>query len=47
MLSAGGSKDYKDLLKPFNLNPKSKDFWQNGMNLIISLIDELELLLKE
>ena len=47
MLSAGGSKDYKDLLKPFNLNPKNKDFWQNGMNLIISLIDELELLLKE
>lgn len=45
MLSAGGSKDYKELLKVFNLNPKNKDFWQNGMNLIISLIDELELLL--
>ncbi|MBR2141092.1 MAG: M3 family oligoendopeptidase [Rickettsiales bacterium] len=47
LLSAGGSKDYKELLKAFNLNPKNKDFWQNGMNLIISLIDELESLLKE
>lgn len=47
LLSAGGSKDYKELLKPFNLNPKDKDFWQNGMNLIISLIDELEQLMGE
>ena len=45
LLEAGGSKDYKELLKPFNLNPKSPDFWQQGMNLIIDLIDELEVLL--
>ena len=46
LLKSGGSKDYKELLKPFNLNPKNPDFWQNGMNLIIELIDELEILLK-
>lgn len=47
LLSAGGSRDYKILLKQFDLNPKDKDFWQKGMNLIIELIDELEKLLKE
>ena len=46
LLKAGGSKDYKELLKPFDLNPQNPDFWQNGMNLIIELIDELEILLK-
>ena len=45
LLEAGGSEDYKELLKPFNLNPRSPDFWQQGMNLIIDLIDELEVLL--
>lgn len=47
LLSAGGSKNYVDLLEPFNLDPRDEDFWQNGMNLIISLIDELEQLLEE
>ncbi len=47
LLSAGGSQDYKILLKQFGLNPKEKDFWQKGMNLIIELIDELEQLLKD
>lgn len=46
LLKAGGSKDYKELLKPFDLNPQNPDFWQNGMNLIIELIDELEILLE-
>ena len=36
----------KELLKPFDLNPQNPDFWQNGMNLIIGLIDELEILLE-
>lgn len=46
LLEAGGSEDYKELLKPFDLNPSNPDFWRNGMNLIIELIDELEILLK-
>ena len=29
-------------LKEFDLDPKRKDFWQMGMNLIQNLIDELE-----
>lgn len=45
LLSAGGSKKYTELLKLFNLNPKDKEFWNNGMNMIIDLIDELEKLL--
>ncbi len=47
LLTAGGSRNYKILLKQFGLNPKNKDFWQKGMNLIIELIDELEQLLKD
>lgn len=47
LLSAGGSKNYIDLLEPFNLDPREEDFWQNGMNLIISMIDELEELLNK
>ena len=42
LLKSGGSKDYKKLLMDFNLNPKNKDFWQMGMNLIKNFIDELE-----
>ena len=47
LLSAGGSKNYVDLLEPFNLDPRDEDFWQNGLDLVISLIDELEMLLKK
>ena len=42
LLYAGGSKNYQVLLKNFGLNPKDKDFWQMGMNLIKNLIDDLE-----
>lgn len=42
LLSAGGSKRYDELLKPFGLNPKDPDFWQQGLNVLIELIDELE-----
>jgi len=41
LLYAGGSKNYQVLLKNFGLNPKDKDFWQMGMNLIKNLIDDL------
>ena len=47
LLSAGGSKNYVDLLEPFNLDPRDEGFWQNGLDLVISLIDELEMLLKK
>ncbi len=42
LLKSGGSQDYKVLLKQFNLNPKDKNFWQMGMNLIKNLMDDLE-----
>ncbi len=42
LLQSGGSEHYKKHLKKFNLNPKDKNFWQLGMNLIKNLIDDLE-----
>ena len=42
LLESGGSDTYDNLLKPFGLNPKKKDFWQKGVNVIESLIDQLE-----
>jgi oligoendopeptidase F len=45
LLKAGGSEEYTELLKQFGLNPKSDGFWEDGMKLIIELIDELEALL--
>ena len=45
LLSAGGSKKYDKLLEKFNLNPKNKEFWQNGLNMISDLINQLEELL--
>ncbi len=42
LLKAGGSQNYSDLLKVFNLNPKDLDFWQSGLNIIKKLIDDLE-----
>ena len=41
-LESGGSNTYDQLLKPFGLNPKRKDFWQKGINVIENLIDQLE-----
>jgi len=41
-LRSGGSKSYKDLLKPFGLDPTQKSFWENGLQLISDMIDELE-----
>ena len=42
LLSSGGSKLYKDLLKDFNLYPDKKEFWQGGLNIIKTMIDDLE-----
>jgi len=42
LLKAGGSKRYDELLKPFGLNPKDPAFWQEGLDVLSELIDELE-----
>lgn len=42
MLSLTGVKRYDELLKPFGLNAKSPTFWNMGLSLISSYIDELE-----
>ena len=47
MLSQTGVKRYDELLKPFGLDAKSPDFWNKGLRLISSYIDELERLDKK
>ncbi|MDG1998846.1 MAG: M3 family oligoendopeptidase [Amylibacter sp.] len=42
MLGAGGSKHHKDLLAPFGLDASDPKFWDKGLSLISSMIDELE-----
>ena len=42
LLSAGGSKHHTELLKPFQLDASDQDFWSKGINLISSMVDELE-----
>lgn len=42
LLSAGGSKNYKDLLKPFGLDAQDPGFWTIGLDLIAGMITELE-----
>jgi oligoendopeptidase F len=42
MLSAGGTKHYSDLLKPFGLDAKDPKFWDGGLSVISGMIDELE-----
>lgn len=44
MLSAGGSQHHSELLTPFGLDATSPDFWEKGLSLISSMIDELETL---
>ncbi len=41
MLSAGGTLRHKELLKPFGLDASKPDFWQQGLDVIASYIDEL------
>jgi len=42
MLKAGGSKHHSELLKPFDLDASDPTFWQKGLSVIESLIDEIE-----
>jgi oligoendopeptidase F len=44
MLSAGGTKHYTELLKPFGLDARDPKFWEGGLSVIEKLIDELEAL---
>lgn len=44
LLSAGGSKNYRELLAPFGLDASDPAFWQYGLNLIDGFITELEAL---
>lgn len=47
MLSETGVKRYDQLLKPFGLDAKDPGFWNKGLSLISSYIDELERLDKK
>jgi oligoendopeptidase F len=42
MLSAGGTKHYSELLKPFGLDARNPKFWDGGLSVIAGMIDELE-----
>ena len=42
MLSAGGTKHYSELLRPFGLDARDPKFWQGGLLVIEGLIEELE-----
>ncbi len=42
MLEAGGTKHHSELLAPFGLDASDPSFWAQGLNVIESLIDELE-----
>ncbi|RZI47486.1 M3 family oligoendopeptidase [Rickettsiales endosymbiont of Peranema trichophorum] len=42
MLKAGGTLTYKEVLKPFGLNPADKGFWNKGLSMISTLLDQLE-----
>jgi len=44
MLKAGGTKHHSELLTPFGLDATDPGFWQKGLSLISSFIDELETL---
>lgn len=42
MLKAGGTKHHSELLKPFGLDASDPTFWDKGLSVIGSMIDELE-----
>ena len=42
LLRAGGSKRHGELLAPFGLDARNPAFWQRGLDVVSSLIDELE-----
>lgn len=47
LLSQTAIKDYQDILKPFGIDPTSPNFWEKGLKLIESYVDELERLDKK
>jgi oligoendopeptidase F len=44
LLEAGGTRHHKELLAPFGLDATDPAFWNGGLGLIGSMIDELEAL---
>jgi len=42
MLKAGGSKHHSELLAPFGLNAADPAFWDKGLSMIETMIDDLE-----
>jgi oligoendopeptidase F len=42
MLKTGGTKHHNEILQPFGLSAKEPDFWQSGLDVIISYINYLE-----
>ncbi len=44
LLKAGGSKHHRELLAPFGLDASDPAFWDKGLSMIESLIDQLEAL---
>jgi oligoendopeptidase F len=42
MLRAGGSKHHSEMLAPFGLDASEPAFWSKGLDVISSMIDELE-----
>lgn len=45
MLSKGGTLHHSELLKPFNIDLRNKNFWKEGLNVIENYIEEFESLL--
>jgi oligoendopeptidase F len=41
MLKAGGTMHHSELLKPFGLDASRPEFWERGLDMIESMIDEL------
>ena len=41
LLSYGGSKRHFELLKPFDINIRHSNFWENSLRVICDMIDEL------
>ncbi len=46
LLTAGGSAPYQQLLAPFGMDIQKRDFWQQGISLLESMINQLEQHLK-
>ncbi|MEZ5690960.1 MAG: M3 family oligoendopeptidase [Rickettsiales bacterium] len=42
MLESGGTLRHKELLAPFGLDASNPEFWKQGLNVISSMINELE-----